>query len=233
MSFQKHAFPLCARQRAILLITRTLVQACASAPLSRGRTLRLSRYANSGSQRAHARRRGAHPTRQSNAAMSAATRLDLLPSAAKGRPCGGSFPAGETCAENPRRAHGGQRRMRLSTGVGHLHGAPWPCSSDVHHLLPTRAVQRGPADQKSFRQENDGARMGARDLRASQGKVVGRDYPILHRGIRARVIACERADERSSERPHGRQSWRAAERTVGGRNWQIAPRCRGKKETRH
>ena len=44
MSFQKHAFPLCARQRAILLITRTLVQACASAPLSRGRTLRLSRW---------------------------------------------------------------------------------------------------------------------------------------------------------------------------------------------
>ena len=227
MSFQKHAFPLCARQRAILLITRTLVQACASTPLSRGRTLRLSRYANSGSQRAHARRRGAHPTRQSNAAMSAATRLDLLPPPAKGRPCGGSYAAAETCAENPRRAHGSQRRMRLSTGVGHLHGAPWPCSSDVHHLLPTRAVQRGPADQKSFRQENDGARMALRDLRASQGTVVNRYYPILHRGIRARVIACERADERSSERPHGRQSWRAAQRTVGGRNWQIAPRCIG------
>ena len=216
MSFQKHAFPLCARQRAILLITRTLVQACASAPLSRGRTLRLSRYANSGSQRAHARRRGAHPTRQSNAAMSAATRLDLLPSAAKGRPCGGSFPAGETCAENPRRAHGGQRRKWLRMGVRHAHGAPWPRSSDVHHLLPTRAVQRGPADQKSVRQENDGARMGARDLRASQGKVVGRDYPILHRSIRSRVIACERADERSSEKPHGRPS-ADTEQTVGGR----------------
>ena len=188
MSFQKHAFPLCA------LITRTLVQACASAPLSRGRTLRLSRYANSGSQRAHARRRGAQPTRQCSAAMSAATRLDLLPSAAKGRPCGGSFPSGETCAKIPRRAHGGQRRMRFSMGVGHLHGAPWPCSSDVHHLLPTRAVQRGPADQKSFLQENDGARMGARDLRASQGIVVSRYYPILHRSIRSRVIACERAE---------------------------------------
>ena len=93
--------------------------------------------------------------------------------------------------------------------------------------LGSRAVQRGPADQKSFRQENDGARMAFRDLRASQGTVVNRYYPILHRGIRARVIACERADERSSERPHGRQSWRAAERTVGGRNWQIAPRCFG------
>ena len=93
--------------------------------------------------------------------------------------------------------------------------------------LGSRAVQRGPADQKSFRQENDGARMAFRDLRASQGTVVNRYYPILHRGIRARVIACERADERSSERPHGRQSWRAAERTVGGRNWQIAPRCIG------
>ena len=93
--------------------------------------------------------------------------------------------------------------------------------------LGSRAVQRGPADQKSFRQENDGARMAFRDLRASQGTVVNRYYPILYRGIRARVIACERADERSSERPHGRQSWRAAERTVGGRNWQIAPRCIG------
>ena len=71
--------------------------------------------------------------------------------------------------------------------------------------------QRGPADQKSFRQENDGAQMAFRDLRASQGTVVNRYYPILHRGIRARVIACERADERSSERPHGRQSWRARE----------------------
>ena len=222
MSFQKHAFPLCARQRAILLITRTLVQACASAPLSRGRTLRLSRYANSGSQRAHARRRGAHPTRQSNAAMSAATRLDLLPSAAKGRPCGGSFPSGETCAKVPRRAHGGQRRMRFSMGVGHPHGAPWPCSSDVHHLLPTRAVQRGPADQKSFRQENDGARMGARDLRASQGKVVGRDYPILHRSIRSRVIAYERADERSRVKPHGRHPAHRANRWES--IWQIAPR---------
>ena len=48
--------------------------------------------------------------------------------------------------------------------------------------------------------------MGARDLRASQGKVVGRDYPNLHRGIRARVIACERAEERSSEKPHGRNT---------------------------
>ena len=95
---------------------------------------RSSRYANSGSQRAHARRRGAHPTRQCSAAMSAAIRLDLLPSAAKGRPSGGSYAAAETCAEIPRRAHGGQRRMRLSTGVGHLHGAPWPCSSDVHHV---------------------------------------------------------------------------------------------------
>ena len=139
-----------------------------------------------------------------NAATSTATRLDLLPSAAKGRPCGGSFPSGETCAKIPRRAHGGQRRMRFSMGVGHLQGAPWPCSSDVHHLLPTRAVQRGPADQKSFLQENDGARMGARDLRASQGKVVGRDYPILHRSIRSRVIAYERADERSRVKPHGR-----------------------------
>ena len=70
--------------------------------------------------------------------------------------------------------------------------------------LGSRAVQRGPADQNSFRQENDGARMGARDLRASQGKVVGRDYPILHRSIRSRVIAYERADERSRVKPHGR-----------------------------
>ena len=168
--------------------------ACFRLALDEAARPRSSRYANSGSQRAHARRRSAHPTRQSNAAMSAATRLDLLPSAAKGRPCGGSFPSGETCAKVPRRAHGGQRRMRFSMGVGHPHGAPWPCSSDVHHLLPTRAVQRGPADQKSCRQENDGARMGARDLRASQGKVVGRDYPILHRSIRSRVIACERAE---------------------------------------
>ena len=99
------------------------------------------------------------------------------------------------CAEIPRRAHGGQRRMRLSMGVGHLHGAPWPCSSDMHHMVGSRAVQRGPADLKSVRQENDGARMGARDLRASQGIVVSRYYPNLHRGIRAPVIACERADE--------------------------------------
>ena len=136
--------------------------------------------------------------------MSATTRLDLLPPPAKGRPCGGSYAAAETCAENPRRAHGSQRRKWLRMGVRHAHGAPWPRSSDVHHLLPTRAVQRGPADQKSFLQENDGARMGARDLRASQGKVVGRDYPILHRSIRSRVIAYERADERSRVKPHGR-----------------------------
>ena len=102
---------------------------------------RSSRYANSGSQRAHARRRGAHPTRQCSAAMSAAIRLDLLPSAAKGRPSGGSYAAAETCAEIPRRAHGGQRRMRLSMGVGHLHGAPWPCSSDMHHMVGSRAVR--------------------------------------------------------------------------------------------
>ena len=42
--------------------------------------------------------------------------------------------------------------------------------------------------------------MAARDLRASQGIVVSRYYPNLHRGIRSRVIACERADERSRER---------------------------------
>jgi hypothetical protein len=132
--------------------------------------------------------------------MSAAIRLDLLPSAAKGRPSGGSFPAAETCAEIPRRAHGGQRRMRLSMGDRHLHGAPWPRTSDMHHMVGSRAVQQGPADLKSVRQENDGARMGARDLRASQGIVVSRYYPNLHRGIRAPVIACERADERSRER---------------------------------
>ena len=158
---------------------------------------RSSRYANSGSQRAHARRRGAHPTRQSNAAMSAATRLDLLPSAAKGRRCGGSFPAGETCAENPRRAHGGQRRKWLRMGVRHAHGAPWPRSSDVHHLLPTRAVQRGPADQKSVRQENDGARMGARDLRASQGKVVGLGWSVEI--IRFYIGAFDHGSSRTSE----------------------------------
>ena len=132
--------------------------------------------------------------------MSAAIRLDLLPSAAKGRPSGGSYAAAETCAEIPRRAHGGQRRMRLSMGDRHLHGAPWPRTSDMHHMVGSRAVQRGPADLKSVRQENDGARMGARDLRASQGIVVSRYYRNLHRGIRAPVIACERADERSRER---------------------------------
>ena len=42
--------------------------------------------------------------------------------------------------------------------------------------------------------------MAARDLRASQGIVVSRYYRNLHRGIRAPVIACERADERSRER---------------------------------
>ena len=120
------------------------------------------------------------------------------------QPCGGSFPAAETCAENPRRAHGGQRRMRLSMGDRHPHGAPWPRTSDGHHMVGSRAVQRGPADLKSVRQENDGARMGARDLRASQGKAVGRDYPILDRSIRSRVIAYERADERSRVKPHGR-----------------------------
>ena len=125
--------------------------ACFRLALDEAARPRSSRYANSGSQRAHARRRGAHPTRQSNAAMSAATRLDLLPSAAKGRPCGGSFPAGETCAENPRRAHGGQRGKWLRMGDRQAQGAPWPRTSDGHHLLPTGAVQRRPAAIKCLR----------------------------------------------------------------------------------
>ena len=103
-------------------------------------------------------------------------------------------------------------RMAVSGASGSGWASGMPMAPPGHAratcitCCPPEPCSGGPADQKSVRQENDGARMGARDLRASQGKVVGRDYPILHRSIRSRVIACERADERSSEKPHGRPS---------------------------
>ena len=98
-----------------------------------------------------------------------------------------------------RRSQDDQRRKWLWMGVRHAYGAPGPRSSVVQHLLPTGAVQRRPAVQNHLNAEMIRERMAARDLRASQGTVVSSDDPILHRGIGARVIACERCEERRGE----------------------------------
>ena len=56
--------------------------------------------------------------------MSAAIRLDLLPSAAKGRPCGGSYAAAETCAESRRRARVGIQEFIVTNGLAGQVRAP-------------------------------------------------------------------------------------------------------------